>query len=234
VAGGAGVETVYDGAGNDTCILGGGNDSVFVGAGNDTYDGGGGSKDTISFLYRVDLSSKGGNDHVQNTVGVTVSLSKTTAQTTAFGSDTIRGFENLTGGNGADKLTGNSAANELSGNGGNDTIYGLAGNDTLSAGAGKDTLIGGAGKDAISLLGDTTQMMDKVRYLKTSDSTATSFDTITFFKGGGTASSDRIDLSALLGSKQLVYHGTGAITTSAAGEVRWQLVDNTEFGRYRQ
>ncbi len=230
VNGGGGFETVYDGAGNDVSHLGGANDTLYAGSGNDTYDGGAGARDTILFNYAAESSAKGDTRLATNKVGVTVSLSKTTAQTTVFGTDKITGFENLTGGDGADKLTGSSLANELSGLGGNDTISGLGGKDVLRDGNGKDILIGGKGADEIHVSSESTSMLDKVRYIAGTDSTLTSFDTIYGFKGGGASTSDRIDLSALLGSKSFVYHGTGAITTAAAGEVRWQLVNDTING----
>ena len=67
--------------------------------------------------------------------GVTVSLATTSAQNTVgAGTDTLSGFENLTGSAYDDSLTGSS---------GNNVLIGLAGNDTLNGGAGADTMIGG-------------------------------------------------------------------------------------------
>src|SRR4029078_2208796 len=74
-----------------------------------------------------------------NGVGVTVNLSMTKAQNTVTaGSDTLSGFENLTGSEFNDSLTGNLGSNVLTG---------LGGNDRLDGGAGADWLLGGAGSD---------------------------------------------------------------------------------------
>ena len=72
---------------------------------------------------------------VQNTVGA--------------GTDTLSGFENLTGSAFKDTLTANGLANRIDGAAGNDTINGGAGNDTLQGGADNDVLVGGAGADAL-------------------------------------------------------------------------------------
>jgi len=91
---------------------------VFANTGNNVLDGGAGI-DTISYQSGVTAG-----------VGVTVDLSKTTAQSTGgSGTDTLLNFENVTGSSYNDTLTGNS------------------GNNTLTGGAGQDTLTGGAGKD---------------------------------------------------------------------------------------
>ena len=59
--------------------------------------------------------------------------------------DTLTGFENLTGSAFNDSLTGDA---------GNNVLRGLAGNDTLNGGAGADTMFGG--------LGDDTYVVDNV------------------------------------------------------------------------
>ncbi len=73
------------------------------------------------------------------TARVTVNLSVTSAQSTGgSGSDTLSGFENLTGSGYGDTLTGTSGVNVLTG---------LAGNDTLNGGGGADYMTGGEGND---------------------------------------------------------------------------------------
>jgi Ca2+-binding RTX toxin-like protein len=72
---------------------------------------------------------------------------KTAQNTGGAGTDTLRGFERLTGSAFADTLTGSSAANVLAGLAGNDRLNGGGGNDTLEGGTGNDTLAGGAGND---------------------------------------------------------------------------------------
>src|SRR6478735_4057985 len=72
--------------------------------------------------------------------GVTVSLALTAAQNTVgAGSDTLSGFENLTGSAFNDTLTGNAGANVIAGLDGNDVLAGLGGADTLDGGSGTDT-----------------------------------------------------------------------------------------------
>ena len=78
-----------------------------------------------------------------NGVGVTVDLSSTKAQNTVTaGSDTLSGFENLTGSQFNDTLKGNAGNNVISGLSGNDKLTGAGGNDTFVflPGFGKDTI----------------------------------------------------------------------------------------------
>ena len=79
--------------------------------------------------------------------GVTVSLATSVQVTGAAGTDTVSGFENLTGSAFNDVLTGSSAANVLVGLNGNDTLNGGSGADALIGGAGRDRLTGGSGND---------------------------------------------------------------------------------------
>jgi Ca2+-binding RTX toxin-like protein len=121
------------------------NNVIYAGEGNNVLIGGSGT-DTLSYAYGVN-----------GTTGVKVSLATTAAQATnGSGTDTLKGFENLTGSAYNDTLTGSSAANILRGGAGNDTLvggsgkdtlYGDAGNDLLRGGTGNDVLYGGAGKD---------------------------------------------------------------------------------------
>jgi len=67
--------------------------------------------------------------------GVTVSLALTTAQNTlGAGTDSIRGFENLTGSDFNDALTGSRSANVLVGGDGDDSLNGDSGDDDLDGG----------------------------------------------------------------------------------------------------
>ena len=128
---GAGTDTISNfenltgSAFNDT-LTGDGNNNVIQGlAGNDSMVGAAGT-DTVTY--------------VDATAGVTVSLAIATAQNTVgAGTDTISGFENLTGSAFNDTLTGDTNANVLQGLGGNDLLTGGAGNDTLDGGTGTDT-----------------------------------------------------------------------------------------------
>ena len=111
---------------NNTIDGGVGNDIIEGGLGNDALDGGIGI-DTLSyalssFSVTVDLS----NENAQDTIGA--------------GSDTIIGFENLTGSNYDDTLKGNTLNNIILAGLGNDTLNGGLGNDTLDGGVGIDTV----------------------------------------------------------------------------------------------
>jgi len=133
LTGDANANVLIGGAGTDTLDGGTGNDTIDGGAGNDTVTGGAGT-DTASY---ADATS-----------AVTVNLSTATAQNTiGAGTDTLSGFENLTGSDYNDTLTGDGNANVITGGAGNDTLSGGAGNDTLDGGAGNDTLTGGSGSD---------------------------------------------------------------------------------------
>ncbi|MBR0704588.1 hypothetical protein JQ599_32120, partial [Bradyrhizobium diazoefficiens] len=88
-------------------------DTLQGNGGNNVLTGGAGS-DTVSYAHAG--------------AGVTVSLGLATAQNTVgAGTDTLTGFENLTGSDFNDTLTGDSLANILTGNDGNDTLNGGVG-----------------------------------------------------------------------------------------------------------
>ena len=116
----------------------GGSDVIDGGRGSDTLIGGDGI-DTAQFSA----------SNIAEAVSVSASLTLGTATVTrtTFGpfgntsteTDTLNGFENLTGAAGNDRLTGNSAVNVLTGNAGNDTLAGLGGADKLVGGDGIDT-----------------------------------------------------------------------------------------------
>lgn len=141
--GGAGAEIFDGGANNDTLDGGGGNDTLIqkAGDGNDRLVGGDGI-DTVIFA---------------DTEGAIINLALTSAQTTAYGSDTFIGIENLSGGEGNDRFTGNTLANTLKGNAGNDTLDGGYGNDVLIGGTGNDTFVF---KDRLSKTGNVDRITD--------------------------------------------------------------------------
>jgi serralysin len=92
------------------------NNAFYAGAGNNVLDGGLGN-DTASYAYA--------------TSGVTVSLAVVGVQATGgSGSDTLIGFENLTGGSYNDTLTGDTTNNVLNGSTGADRMIGGMGNDS--------------------------------------------------------------------------------------------------------
>jgi Ca2+-binding RTX toxin-like protein len=67
----------------------------------------------------------------------------------AEGSDSLVGFEGLSGSAFGDTLKGNSGLNLLEGMAGNDTLSGVGGSDELYGGNGNDRLDGGAGNDVL-------------------------------------------------------------------------------------
>ncbi|MFO0827155.1 MAG: hypothetical protein U0572_03310 [Phycisphaerales bacterium] len=160
--GGAGNDTLDGGNGNDTLQGGDGNDSLLGGNGDDVLDGGSGTDTLDGGAGNDTLRGGAGNDTLVGGAGtdtadystsdtaVTVNLAVTTAQNTGgAGTDTLSGFENLTGGSANDILTGDANANVLTGNAGDDVLSGAAGNDTLYGGVGNDTLDGGDGNDTL-------------------------------------------------------------------------------------
>lgn len=230
--GGIGIDRVTDGDGDDVVRLGGGNDLAIACSGNDIIDGGSGS-DGVSFEFIQ--QSQAAFSTLGNSQAITADLTKTTAQNFGiFGSDTLIGIENLSGGFGNDRFFGDAGANELVGSGGNDYLDGRAGNDHLYGQFLSDTMIGGAGADIIEFseiagLGGgagVTAEVDVAKYNAYSDSgfTAATMDTLIGFDRVS-VNHDLIDLSALdatlavAGNQSFTYRGTGQFTL-AGGEVR--------------
>ena len=113
-------------------------------------------------------------------------LTTSAQKTVTAGSDTLSGFENLTGSQFNDILTGTSAANVLTG---------LSGNDALNGGAGGDWMLGGTGND--------TYMVDNVG------------DVVTELDGEGTdtiQSSLSLSLAGLTFVENLTLTGTAALS----------------------
>ena len=154
--GGSGNDVLWGQAGDDL-LMGGPGDDVLAGFdGADRLDGGPGS-DTLDGGTGVDLVTYG-----SRRADVTVDLR--TGRGGAEGElDSIRGFEDVTGGHGSDRLRGDGGPNVIYGGlDGNDAARGRGGNDTLSArrsfgGAGDDIIDGkvaacGAGRDLVARL----------------------------------------------------------------------------------
>jgi Ca2+-binding RTX toxin-like protein len=133
IQGGAGKDKINGGNGNDT-VFGGDNGDVLYGEADDDKLDGGAGNDVLNGGSGIDTAS-----YEDAASGVTVKLAVTTAQNTGgAGSDTLSGFENLTGSAFGDVLTGSSEANVIKGLDGNDTLKGLGGADTLTGNSGKD------------------------------------------------------------------------------------------------
>ncbi len=170
---GAGTDTLSNfenltgSAFNDTLTGTAGDNIIDGGAGNDTIDGGNGD-DTMIGGAGTDTAT-----YVSAAAGVQVSLAIATAQyTVSAGTDTLSGFENLTGSGFGDVLTGDSGNNTLDGGAGNDVIDGGAGNDTLNGGAGNDTLNGGSGDDTINS-GTTDSLAAQITAITTANPSVT-------------------------------------------------------------
>jgi Ca2+-binding RTX toxin-like protein len=212
-------------------------DSIRAGAGNDSVWGGGGADTLLGEDGNDRLYGQGGGDSIEGGRGADEIVG-------AEGEDTCRG------GDGNDWIVGGPGRNSLYGDAGNDKIYGFApaseasrwgwidagegdhidggtGNDALIGGNGSDTLTGGAGRDSMSG-GGGADIFDFNAASETGNSSATC-DVITDFQQGR----DKIDLhdidasSVLPGNNAFVWRGTGALTTSAEGVLRYQKYDNT-------
>lgn len=152
----SGVEnfTVTTGANTDTIVTGDGNDVISTGAGGDTVTAGGGDDLVTGGLGDDTLNGGAGVDtasYADASAKVAVSLAVTTAQATGgAGSDTLTGFENLTGSGFGDTLTGDGAANAIAGGAGKDKLKGASGADNLEGGGGEDRLDGGKGGDLLT------------------------------------------------------------------------------------
>jgi len=167
LVGGAGTDTLDGGGGVDTASYASSGAGVAVSLALGTGFGGDAEGDHLSNIENLTgsiyndtlegtagnnvLAGAAGNDTVSyanatsgaNGQGVTVNLALTTAQNTIrAGTDTLSGFENLTGSQFNDTLTGSSGNNTLTGLSGNDTLTGAGGNDTFVflQGFGQDTI----------------------------------------------------------------------------------------------
>jgi len=108
-----------------------GNNTLIGNAGNNALNGSAGI-DTVSYSAAA--------------AAVTVNLSTTSAQATGgAGTDTLLGFENLTGSAFADNLSGTAGANLIDGGKGADTMTGGAGDDTYVVDNAGDRIVEGVG-----------------------------------------------------------------------------------------
>ncbi|HEV2786679.1 MAG TPA: MopE-related protein, partial [Solirubrobacteraceae bacterium] len=123
-----GFENATGGDAGDTIRGNGAVNTLAAGPGDDTVHGGGDAGDTLI---------GGGGSDVLSYAGVATAV--VIDLTGATGTDTATGFENATGGAGADTIRGDAGANVLDGAGADDTLFGAAGPDVLSGGPGTDT-----------------------------------------------------------------------------------------------
>ena len=220
--GGNRAEVVFDEEGNDTYKFGGGDDFfeaassgpgidiVDGGTGIDTYDASGGTAATIN------LDSV---DHAVPEFGF--GLLNKASSNGGTGADSIKGFENATGGNAGDTIYGSAVANLIEGGGGSDALAGFGGNDIIFGDTGSDNIVGGAGADRLT--GGTDA--DLFLYVALGDSGVTKAkrDVITDFQAG----TDDIWLNPIdanttngPGNDAFDFKGTNVMFNGVAGELR--------------
>jgi Ca2+-binding RTX toxin-like protein len=209
--GGAGIDTLLNFEG----LVGSSfNDTLTGNAANNVLDGGAGS-DTLSYAFAL--------------APVTVSLALTTAQATGGGgTDTLTGFENLTGSNYADTLTGSTSDNVLDGGLGVDTLVGGAGNDTYLVDESTEIVqeSSGAGTDRVNAFASFT-LPDHVERLQLVGSaaingTGNTLDNILYPNAGnnlvsGGVGSDAVDYFYANGPVTISLAITTAQATGASG-----------------
>ena len=214
IARGVVIENAISGSGDDLLIGNGAANRLTGGAGNDTMDGGSGrdvltggnGADLIRGAMGADtLSGGAGVDwlwYIGSDAGINVNLARNTATGGHAAGDVISGFEGVVGSAFADTLTGGAGA---------DSIFGNAGSDVLT---------GGLGRDGFAFFSITDTDMT---------TNANIPDVITDFKRG----QDRIDLAAIDASTvfrtddAFLFRGKAVIGTNAAGEIRFEQVNNT-------
>ncbi|MFC7378808.1 Ig-like domain-containing protein [Brevundimonas sp. GCM10030266] len=183
------------GSGGNNVLSGGAGDDVILGLAGDDIIMGGGGVNVLDGGAGIDLL-----DYSQASSGVRAQLNTGTAVNNGDGgSDTIRGFENLTGSAFDDLLVGDAGNNIIRGGLGSDILIGGAGDDILYGGAGaSNTLYGGLGNDYFVLEAN---------------------DTVVEFENEGIDTVevriDRYNLGANI--ENLVYGGTGNFTGTGNG-----------------
>ena len=205
LTGGAGNDELNSGAGADSITLGAGNDLVMAGAGDDMVTGaghvtsadtlvGGDGADTLS------LTGSSATSDLNNVYGFeTLTLALTAPASWVLADSVIASGVtlNVTQSNNFSLNLDASAETDgklsVTANGSSaHTVIGGAGADTITMAAsatGANKITGGGGADTIAMGGSSSGV---VYLIKPTDSTVSSYDTITGFHSGF----DRIDLSA--------------------------------------
>jgi Ca2+-binding RTX toxin-like protein len=206
-----GSDGVDGGAGNDQFLLqtlksayfGGTGDDLFVSDGWENTINGAGGDDTISYQFRHENSTIGGE-------GVAIDLLSGFAQTGAARFETLTSIENAIGSERADSVQGTEGDNRLAGLAGNDQIFGLGGDDLINGGLGTDTLSGSAGADHFVYANAAEAGINSLNPF--------AIETILDFDG---TAGDRIDLSLMQGSDRFTFIGGGAFTAGGHGEIHF-------------
>ena len=150
-----GIEGVAGGPSRDQ-ILGDAQDNALAGGGGDDVIGGGGGADVLSGGDGTDVLT-----YQDATGGVTVNLRRGLATDDGSGaSDSVAGFERVTGSAFDDAIIGDSFNNVLRGGKGADRMAGGVGADRLEGGPQDDELDGGPGVDRC-LGGEGTDQFDR-------------------------------------------------------------------------
>ena len=123
IQGNDGADTIYGGNGADSIVGGNGDDVIFGEAGSDTIDAGAGTSDSIRY------NQTGGEaiTAIINSSGGSAGINTATVSTATQGTDSIQGFEALSGSNNGDRITVTTAATQ------NNILFlfGAVGNDTI-------------------------------------------------------------------------------------------------------
>ena len=144
-------DQVFAGKGKDTIAVAtfqsryfgqSGNDTFFSVGWQNTFDGGSGT-DTISYAPRDDDSTQGGS-------AVTIHLGAGTVQTGTSRTETLVSIENATGSGASDVIIGSSVANRLEGAGGFDDLTGGLGADRFVFARVADSQVSDDGIDLVA------------------------------------------------------------------------------------
>jgi len=123
IQGNDGADTIYGGNGADSIAGGNANDLIFGEAGSDTIDAGAGTSDSIRYnqtggqAITATITSSGGNTGINTATVITATQ----------GTDSIQGFEALSGSTSGDLITVTTAATQNT----NLFLFGGVGNDTI-------------------------------------------------------------------------------------------------------
>jgi Ca2+-binding RTX toxin-like protein len=124
ILGNDGNDTIYGGNGADSIAGGNDNDLIYGEAGSDTIDAGAGTWDSIRY------NQTGGGEAITATItssGGNTGINTATVSTATQGTDSIQGFEGLSGSNNGDLITVTTAATQNT----SLFLFGSVGNDTI-------------------------------------------------------------------------------------------------------
>jgi Ca2+-binding RTX toxin-like protein len=194
-----GIEYLIGSLGDDRMTGAAGNETFAGIAGDDKMAGGAGNADTVSYFF--------------DPTGVTVNLATGKASDGFGGTDTLSGFEIVTGSLFDDTITGDARANTLNGLAGKDTLNGGAGSDVLAGGDGADTF---AFSDALNAKNNVDTLAD---FVSGTDRITLAQSVFTALSVGKLASNAFVQAAAAMTTKQhIVYNAaTGDVFYDADG-----------------